>query len=215
MTLPSRVLRGYRETGCCMRFGDIEFVDEGAEFFPNGSPHDVQLVRDIVIQGLPCAGGRSVVFFPNGRLKLAWLTQPTNTGGIPCGAGIVYLHENGAAANTVLTEAHGFQGVRIAKGARVRLDEDGRLMEYSTHLPSDCLVAGLPCAAARDVWLYPNGRPSFLVLAKSATIDGRIYPRGSELSLNEDGAVLDSAVMDLDGGPYKQRLFGAYELPFV
>ena len=72
----------------------VEYLDEDAELFPDGSIHDATLVRDTDIQELPCAGGRSVVFFPSGRLRLAWLSRPVAIGGVACAPSIVYLHES-------------------------------------------------------------------------------------------------------------------------
>ena len=66
----------------------VEYL-EGAELFPDGSVHDATLVRDSEIQGLPCAGGRSVVYFPNGCLRLAWLSRTTAIGDVSCAPGIV------------------------------------------------------------------------------------------------------------------------------
>ena len=58
----------------------VEYLDEDAELYPDGSVHDATLARDVTIQGLPCAGGRSAVFFPSGRLRLAWLARAKTKG---------------------------------------------------------------------------------------------------------------------------------------
>src|SRR5438105_1087788 len=86
-----------------MNFAGIEYEDEDCELFPDGSVHDATLLRDTLIQGLPCAGGQSVVFYPSGHIKLTWLSSPVIVRGIPCAAGLVtYFHENGRVLNATL-----------------------------------------------------------------------------------------------------------------
>ena len=193
----------------------IEYLDEDAETFPNGSIHDAVLVRDSNIQGLACAGGHSVVFFPSGRLRLAWLSRQTLVGGVYCAPGIVYLHEKGTLLNAKLAVSLKFEGMTVPAGARVTMDEDGRMLERSYQLNAGQMIGGLPCAAEFDVWLYPLGQPSVAVLASSSVVGGREFPRGTELILGEDGQVLESHQVDLDSGKqYRQRVFGSYEAPF-
>jgi hypothetical protein len=193
----------------------IEYLDEDAETFPDGSVHDATLARDSDIQGIPCAGGWSVVFFPGGRLRLAWLSRPVLIGAIPCAAGIVYLHENGAVLNSNLSATLECSGITVAPGRRVTLDQDGQLLEYSCPLDVDQSICGLPCTAKYWVWLYPSGRLSNAVLAASAVIGGRAFARGTEIFLNEDGQVDQTYQRDLDDGhQYKQRIFGTYTAAF-
>ncbi len=193
----------------------VEYLDEDAELFPDGSVHDATLARDMLFQGLPCAGGRSVVFFPSGRLKLAWLSCPAAVGPVVCSPGIVYLHESGALLNATLAASHPFAGQVVPAGARATLDEEGRLREHSRRLEVDQSVGGLPCSAVFQVWQYPGGRPSLVVLASPCVIGRRKYPRGAQLVLGERGRVLDWRSIDLDSGhQYMQRVFGRFEAPF-
>lgn len=193
----------------------IEYLDEDAEVFPDGSVHDATLAHDIDVQGLPCAGGRSVVFFPSGRLRLAWLSRQTVVRAVPCARGIVYLHENGTVLNAALAAPLSFGGVAVPAGARVTLDESGELLEHSRRLSADQTIAGIPCTAQFDAWLYPSGRLSTAVLASASVVEGREFPRGTELFLGEDGEVLEFNSVDLDSGQrYKQRVFGVYEAAF-
>lgn len=196
-----------------MLVNGIEYLDEDAELFPDGSVHDATLARDTVLQDLLCAGSRGVVFYPSGRLKLAWLASPANLHGVPCAAGtVLYLHENGRVLNTSLGEDCPVGGLALPAGARVSLDEDGSLLEYSQRLSSDEQVEGLPCSAAFDVWRYPSGRPSLIVLASPQILGGQEYPRGAEIALTEDGEILGCQVMDLDSGwRYQRRVFGVFE----
>ena len=187
----------------------MEYLDEDAELFHDGSVHDATLARDTEIQGVPCAGRRSVVYFPGGRLRLSWLSRPATIGAVACAPGIVYLHENGGLLNATLAAPHVFAGVAVPAGERVTLDEQGQLLEHSGRLSADQPVGGLPCSAEFHVWLYPGGRLSAVVLAAPALVGGREYPRGAELFLGENGQVLDCRLVDLDSGRrYQQRVFG-------
>lgn len=195
--------------------GGVEYLDEDAELFPDGSVHDATLARDTEIQGLPCAGGHSVVYFPSGRVRLAWLSHQTGIGGVSCAPGIVYMHENGRLLNAELAAPHEFTGIVVPAGERFTLGEEGELLEHSRRLAVDQPIGGLLCSAEFHVWLYPCGQPSLVVLAESSWIGDREYPRGSELFLDDTGQVLDFGVADLDSGwQYKQRVFGLYEAPF-
>ena len=194
----------------------IEYLDEYAELYPDGSVHDATLARDASIQGLPCAGGRSAVFFPGGRLKFAWLARAADVGPVRCAAGIVYLHPNGSVLNAALAGRQTFGGVAVPAGERVTLDDAGRLLEYSRSLTSDRRVGGLSCAAAFRIWLYAGGRPSVVVLASASMIGPMTYPRGAQLFLDEGGRVLRAYAVDLDSGRRcKQRVFGVFEAPFA
>jgi len=193
----------------------IEYLDEDAEVFPDGSVHDATLAHDSDIQGLPCAARHSVVFFPSGRLRLAWLSRQAFVGAVRCAPGIVYLHENGALLNATLAASSHFAGLAVPAGARVTLSEDGQLQEHSRRLNANETIAGLPCAAEFDAWFYPSGRLSTAVLASPSVVGGREFPRGTELFLGEDGEVLHFYPVDLNSGQrYKQRVFGVYEAPF-
>ena len=195
--------------------GGVEYLDADMELFADGSVHDATLAHDAVIQGLPCAGERSVVYFPSGRVRLAWLSRQWAVGGVTCAPGIVYLHENGGLLNALLAAPQTFAGVAVPAGARVTLDEAGRLLEYSRPLAADGAVGEYWCSAEFHVWLYPDGRPGVVVLAAPTRIGGREYARGTELFLDENGQVLDTRAVDLDSGRrYQQRVFGVYEAPF-
>lgn len=198
-----------------MIVGGIEYLDEDAELFPDGSVHDATLARDVTIQGLPCAGGRSAVFFPGGRLRLAWLAHAADVGPVRCGAGVIYLHPDGSVLNAEVAEQQTFGDVVVPAGERVTLDDAGRLLELSKSLASDERVGGLFCAAAFRVWLYASGRPSVVVLACAAMVGQTMYPRGTELFLTEGGAVLYCDAVELNTGEqHKQRVFGVFEAPF-
>ena len=189
----------------------IEYEDEDAERFPDGSVHDATLKHDAAIQGVPCAGGRSVVFYPSGRLKLAWLSAASTVAGVRCAGGrYTFFHENGRVLNASLAAAHAGLPARTS----ATFDEHGDLLEHSEALAADALVEGVPCAAACPVWRYASGRLSLAVLSAPHAVGGAEYPRGTQLSFGEDGGVIGSVRVDLDSGQrYKHRAFGVYEPP--
>ncbi len=203
----------YKVTGIMIVNG-IEFLDEDAEFFPNGSVHDATLASDAVIQGIPCLGDRSLVFFPSERLKLCWLSQTSVLDGIPCpGDRIVYLHENGQLLNASLACDIQIDGVLYPLDSRLTFDETGKLLEYSQKLDADRSIEGFPCCSQFVVWRYPDGKLSVIVLSAVHTIDGQEYPRGAEVYLNEDGEVIDWQLVNLDSEKrYKQKVYGIFEL---
>ncbi|MCD6050077.1 MAG: hypothetical protein K0Q55_1480 [Verrucomicrobia bacterium] len=190
----------------------IEYLNEDLETFPDGSVHDAVLAHDSIIQGLPCAGGRDVVFSPSGRLRVASLSREVIISGICCAPGIVYLYETGTVLNAALSSSLKFRDISVPAGERVTLDEKGLLLEYSHQLNEDQTVDGFPCSAQFRVWLYPSGSLSTAVLASSSVIKGQEFPRGTELFLEEDGQMLKHNQVNLDPGrQYKQRVFGVYE----
>jgi len=196
-----------------MKVGGITFNPVGAQFFSDGSVHDAELAEDSVIQGLPCARGRAVVFYPHGQLKLAWLSDCTTIDGIPCAAGrVIYLHENGAVLNASLSKRHVFRGISLAAGSRVTVSHNGVLREYSQRLNKDALIDGLPCCALFDLWRYANGRLSRLVLSAACLIRGVACSRWTEISLGRRGALKRHQLLHVDSSTrYRQRVFGVIE----
>jgi len=194
----------------------IAYVAEDAEFFADGSVCDATLLRDAVIQGLPCTGGRSVAFYDEGALRLARRSREADVGRIACAPGIVYLHPNGNLLNGCLATRCQFGAIEVDHGERVTLDETGRLLEYSRRLERTETIGGLRCSSRYRVWLYANGRPSVVVLTASSTIGKRPYPRGTELLLGPRGGVLEHYLRDLDSGQeYPERVCGVHEVPWA
>lgn len=195
----------------------IEFLEEDAEFFPDGSVRDATLARNTTIQDIPCMGDRSAVFFPSGNLKLFWLSQTTVLDGIPCPEDrIVYLHENGRLWNASLASDVQIDGALYPSGSRLTFDETGELLEYSQKLDADKIIEGFPCSSLFDVWRYAGGKPSVIVLSAPHSIGGQEYPRGAEVYLDEGGEVIDWHLVDIDSGNrYKQRVYGVFEVEWL
>jgi hypothetical protein len=198
-----------------MIVGGIEYDEEDAELFPDGSVHDATLTHDTLIKGVLCAGGRSVVYFPSGRLKLCWLSVAVTIGGVPCAAKIVYFHENGRILNASLAADHRVNGRVLPVETRVTFDEKGELLEYNERLAHDTVLDGLPCAADVPIWRYADGRLSVVVLSAACEVNGCSYSRGTQLFFDVDGNVIRSCTVDLDSGcRYMHRVFGVYEAAF-
>jgi len=197
-----------------MIINNIEFLEEDAELFSDGSVHDAILAQDAIVQGIPCAGNRSVVFYSSGQLKLCWLSSTTILDDIPCASDVIlYLHENGQLWNVSLDSDYQIKKVLHRSGSRLTFDETGELLEYSESLDADRLIEEFPSSSQFDVWRYANGRPSLIVLSSPHMINGEKYPRGAKVSLNNDGEVIDWQLVNLDSEQgYKQRVFGVFEV---
>ncbi|NJL91647.1 MAG: hypothetical protein HC916_19110 [Coleofasciculaceae cyanobacterium SM2_1_6] len=192
---------------------NIEFLEEDTELFPDGSVHEATLAQDTIIQGIPCAGNRSVVFYPSGQLKLCWLSSITILNNIPCENNLVYLHENGRLWNVSLAADRQINEVLHSSGSRLTFDETGELLEYSQFLDRDQWIEGLPCSSQFFVWRYASGRPSVIVLSSNHVINGEEYPRGAKIFLNEDGEIIDRQLLNLDSAHrYKQQVSGIFEI---
>ena len=196
-----------------MKVSGITFELAGAEFFPDGSVHEVELAADSIIQDLPCAQGRAVVFYPCGQLKLAWLSASTMISGIPCAARrVFYLHKDGALLNASLSKRHAFNGKTLPTGTRVTVSPSGALLEYSERLKADAVIDGFPCCSLFEVWRYANGRLSRFVLSAACRIRGVACARGTEILLGRRGALIRHQVLHVDTGTrYQQRVFGVIE----
>jgi hypothetical protein len=79
-------------------------------------------------------------FHPNGGLKLCWLSRNEVIQGVPCSRATFFgeffgrkyatteFHENGALASCLASAAADIGGRRYEAGARVTLDQDGKLV---------------------------------------------------------------------------------------
>ena len=107
----------------------------------DGSPKDVHLGKDTVLDGHRCLGrgpGEWMTgFHPNGRLQYCFLAADETIDGVPCrhgsfwgeitGGVIVRFHDNGRLAACRLTADVTLAGQTFKKGKRITLDADGNL----------------------------------------------------------------------------------------
>jgi hypothetical protein len=70
-------------------------------------------------------------------------------------------------------------------------------------------LRALPCRNDVDVWRYPNGRLSNVVLAGPAVIDDVTYAANTEIDLDEQGHVVSAVMVHREEGVrYKRRVHG-------
>jgi hypothetical protein len=172
------------------------------------------LDRDTVIGGLPCARDTEAVLYGEDRPRIVTLSRATRIGSIPCAAGSrLFLHPNGRVCNARLWRKVEVNGVSLSKGSRVTLRPEGELLEYSTQLSVDRPIQEIPCRGGHWTWFYREGRLSRGVLSKKHRFGRRMLPAGTTFTLGADGSLIESTPPPPRGKRYKERLYGAVEIP--
>lgn len=166
----------------------------------------VQLQRDTVIDGIPCAptGRAYAEFFARGnRLAECPLSVDHVIAGhrLPAGTWII-RHPDGRLRMAWLSRDTRI-GPVVCKGTGYKdwvttFHDDGTLA--TCYLPEPATVDGIPCRAG-TIWgeltggvtvhLHPNGRLASCSLSRTVTIDGHRHRSRSRLSLDEQGRPLD------------------------
>jgi hypothetical protein len=109
---------------------------------PDGTPKDVHLGSDTVIDGHNCLGrgpGQWMSgFHPNGRLEYCFLVADETIDRVPCrhgsfwgeitGGVIVRFHDNGRLAACRLTADVTLAGQTFAQGKRISFDPEGKVV---------------------------------------------------------------------------------------
>jgi hypothetical protein len=174
------------------------------------------LDRDTVIGGLPCAKGTEAVLYGEERPRIVMLSRATKIGPIPCAAGSrLFLHPNARVCNARLARKVKVNGVALSKGSRATLLPEGTLLEYSTHPSVDLLIQEIPCRGGHRTWFYREGRLSRGVLSKKHRFGRRELPAGTTFTLGADGSLIESTPPPPRGTRYKERLYGAVEIPVL
>jgi hypothetical protein len=180
------------------------------ELYGNGRLESAWLAADVTVGGVPCAADAPVDCYPSGALKWARLARPHRVGEVPCAQGSpTFFHPNGVLWNGELGDRWRRDGRVYHAGTRVTLDPTGRVLEWSSKVPPGGVVEGLPCRSDFDVWRYPDGRLSNVVLANPAVIDDVTYAANTEVDLDEQGHVVHAVVVRLEEGVrYQRRVYG-------
>ena len=111
-------------------------------FYEEGTPKDVHLGQDTVLDGHRCLGrgpGEWMAgFHPNGRLAFCFLVDSETIDGVPCTRGsfwgdltggvIVRFHDNGRLATCRLAADVTLAGQVVKKGKRIALDPEGNVV---------------------------------------------------------------------------------------
>ncbi len=115
--------------------GDTVFPSRSVVFLRNdGSVHRSWLSKDEVIQDIICKGGVGKIetaFHDNGRLASCFLPDDSSIQGAPCSGSAfhpVMFHPSGRLSQCTLSEDTDIQGHHLLKGARLRFDDDGKLL---------------------------------------------------------------------------------------
>lgn len=115
-----------------------QLIPEGSSvwFHANGRPCRVWLAREMIIQGVPCAGApdkkAATAFYPNGRLEVTFLPRAATIQGVPCkstGLGPVYLFPSGKLKMCVLDREATINGQAYSKDKQLTFDEHGRVIK--------------------------------------------------------------------------------------
>lgn len=105
---------------------------------PEGLVTSCAFPGDQEIQGHLCQGtggpkGVGVAFYPSGALKQYFLRRDTVIQGVPCKSGVlrqsIQLYENGKLEGCTLSAPLEREGQHFPRGARIHLDEQGRIRE--------------------------------------------------------------------------------------
>jgi len=153
----------------------------------DGRVSDVKLGEDQEVDGLPCRRGAIVMFHANQRLSFLNLASDRDIDGIPCASGDleVSFHKNGRLSVAMLARQHVLAGRRFPARTQVCLNDKGHLV--SVALAQDWEIDGIPVKAGPGLAFHDNGRPRELILARSHSIAGRRYQRGTFLRFDRDG----------------------------
>ena len=129
-------------------------------WYEDGRLDNLELARDLAVQGHDFPAGTRLFFDREGRLAHAWLSKDSVIDGRPCRGRLkidTAFHPNG---------------------------------HVRAFFPPDPLeIDGVPCTASvfHPVYLHPDGRLKQCKLARAVTLDGRTFEKGVTLVLDESG----------------------------
>jgi hypothetical protein len=156
----------------------------------HGRIRDVTLGQDQEVDGLPCRGGTMVMFHANHRLRYLQLASDRDIDGIPCASGDLELsfHKNGRLSVATLAREHVLIGRKFPRRTWISFSEKGHLV--SAAVQQDWDIDGIPVKAGPGLAFHDNGRPRELILARSHSVGGRQYERGTFLRFDRDGQLI-------------------------
>jgi hypothetical protein len=130
-------------------------------WYEDGSLDNVELARDLAVQGHDFPSGTRVFFDREGRLAHAWLSRDTRVDGLPC-----------RGRWKIDTAFH----------------PNGRVKAFFP--PEDLEVDGVPCEASvfHPVYLRSDGHLRQCKLAGDVTLGGVRFEKGEVIELDPSGA---------------------------
>jgi hypothetical protein len=153
----------------------------------DGRLADVRLGEDQEVDGLACRRGALVMFDRKQRLSSLELANDCEVDGIPCAGGHHLEFQNGRLSGAILAREHVLIDRKFPRGTWAYFVE-GRLR--SVMLQEDMDIDGIPVQAGPGVEFHDNGRPRRLVLARSHSVLGRRYEKGTLLQFDRDGQLV-------------------------
>jgi|SRR5215831_14340973 len=147
---------------------------------------DVKLGEDQEIDALPCRKGVLVMFDRKQRLCCLELARDCDVDGIPCAAGHLEF-ESGRLSAATLAREHVIIGRKFPRGTYVYFVK-GHLR--SVALPEDLDIDGIQVQRGPGLEFYENGRPRQLVLARSQSVMGRRFEKGTLLLFDREGRLI-------------------------
>ena len=132
-------------------------------WYEDGRLDNVELARELAVQGHAFPAGTRLFFDRGGRLCNAWLARDTMLDGLPC-----------RGRFKISTAFH----------------ENGRVRAFFP--PDDLELDGVLCEASlfHPVYLHADGRLRQCKLARDVMLDGVTFDQGDTLTLDESGRPL-------------------------
>jgi hypothetical protein len=166
----------------------------------DGRPWIVVLKEDVEIAGIPCRGEAAFDHkgdLISGTLSREWLF---GTRRFAASSSFRYYRgrEDGRLNDVKLGADQEIDGLPCLGGTLVWFHPNQRVS--TLHLASDRDVDGIPCISGKDFSLalnfHPNGRLAAAVLAREHVLMGREFPRGTRISLDGKGGLVDVALRE-------------------
>jgi hypothetical protein len=176
----------------------------------DGRPWVVTFKEDVDVGSVPCRRGEAW-FGRKGELVGATLSREWSFGTRRFGAGSFfryYTARDERLNDVKLGMDQEIDGLPCLGGTIVWFHPNQRVS--SLHLASDRDVDGIPCAGGEDLFLalnfHRNGSLAGAVLSRDHVLSGREFPRGTHVSLDQNGDVAGVTLRedrDIDGIPVK------------
>jgi hypothetical protein len=154
--------------------------------FERGRLADVKLGANQEVDGLPCRKGVLVMFDRKERLSFVELAGDCDIEGIPCAGGHKVKFQKGRLSVAILAREHVLIGRRFPGGTHVSFVEghlSQAILQGNLEIDSILVQAGSP------VEFYENGKVKQMMVARTCSVRGKLYERGTLLQFDPGGNV--------------------------